>query len=82
MIMEAIQITDVVLIAVIIGLVEIASRAGLPKKAAPTLSLVLGVAGGIVYIAPGDPKTGVIVGIIMALSSMGLYSGTKNTLGK
>jgi hypothetical protein len=80
--METVQITDVVLIAVIIGLVEIASRAGLPKKAAPALSIVLGVAGGIVYIAPGDLKTGVIVGIVMGLTSVGLYSGTKNTLGK
>lgn len=80
--MEAIQVTDVVLIAVIIGLVEVASRVGLPKKAAPAVSIALGIAGGIVYISPGDPKTGIIAGIIIGLSSIGLYSGAKNTIGK
>jgi hypothetical protein len=76
------QVTDIVIIAVIIGLVEIATRAGMPKRFSPAVSIVLGVIGGVVYIAPGDPKTGVIVGIIMGLTSVGLYSGTKNTLNK
>jgi hypothetical protein len=80
--MEVIQVSDVVIIAIIIGLVEIATTMGMPKKIAPAVSILLGVIGGIVYIAPGDIKTGVLVGVIMGLSSVGLYSATKTTLNK
>lgn len=80
--MEGFQATDVILIAVIIGLVEAAKWSGLPKRFAPGLSLVLGVVGGIVYIFPGDVAMGVLIGLVMGLSASGMYSGTKATLEK
>lgn len=80
--MENFQATDAIIIAVIIGMVEVATRAGMAKRFAPGFSLVLGVVGGIVYIFPSDPKMGVLIGLVMGLSSSGLYSGTKATLKK
>lgn len=76
------QATDAIIIALVIGLVEIATRMGMPKRFAPALALVLGVAGGIVYIFPQEPKMGVLIGLVMGLSASGLYSGTKTTLKK
>lgn len=76
------QPIDVIIIAVIIGLVEAFTRLGLPKRFAPVVAVVLGIIGGIVYIFPDRPAMGVLVGLVMGLSSVGLYSGTKNTLNK
>lgn len=73
---------DAVIIAVIIGLIKAATLMGMPKRFAPGISLILGVAAGILYIYPNDPKLGVLIGLVMGLSSVGLYSGAKNTIGK
>ena len=35
-----------------------------------------------VYVAPDDPKYAVLAGFVMAFSAMGLWSGTKNIIGK
>ena len=52
----------------------------MPAKFAPAVDLVLGIAAGFVYIAPGDPKLAVFYGLLMGLTAAGLYSGTKSTL--
>lgn len=69
---------DVALIPLIIALVELMKGAGLPKKWCSLASLILGIAGGVVYIYPDDPKGGIIVGIMLGLSASGLYSGSKH----
>lgn len=74
--------TDVLLIGVIVGLVELLKIMGLPKKAQPVAALILGLIGGLVYIFPTDPQAGILMGIIMGLSASGLYSGGKNILEK
>ena len=76
------EIYDVALIPLIIGLVQILKTVGLKKKYHPLASLILGLGGGIFYIYPGDLKAGILVGIMLGLSSSGLYSGTKNILEK
>lgn len=76
------EYTDVLLIAVIIGLVELLKMLKLPHKLLPVASLAFGLVGGIFYLFPGDLKAGILMGIIMGLSASGLYSGTKNTLEK
>jgi len=80
--MQGFEVTDALLIGLIISLVELAVRVGLPKRFAPVLAIVLGVAGGIVYIFPGDAKMGLLVGLMMGLASVGMYSSTKNVIGK
>ncbi|MDT2261966.1 transposase [Paenibacillus larvae] len=62
-----IEITDALLVAVIVGFVEISKRMGLPVRLAPVLSLSCIIAG-VVYF-PGDVKTSVMFGIISGLTS-------------
>jgi len=74
------EIYDVAIIPLIVGLVELAKKLGLPNKFAAVLSAVLGVVIGLVYVAPNDPAKGVLVGLSMGLAASGLYSGVKNTV--
>lgn len=76
------EVTDIVLIPVIIGLIEVMKAYGLPKKLMPIFALVFGIAGGIFYLFPQDWKSGVLGGIIMGLSASGLYSGSKTMVRK
>lgn len=69
------EMTDMVLIPIIIGLVDALKGYGLPKKWWPIVSILLGVGGGVVYVHPGDFWNGVLSGVVMGLSAGGLYSG-------
>jgi len=73
------EIYNVAIIPLIVGVVELAKKLGLPDKFAAVLSAVLGVVIGLVYVAPNDPAKGVLIGLSMGLSASGLYSGVKNT---
>lgn len=76
------EIYDVVLIPLIIGMVELLKMYGLKRRLLPLMALVFGVLGGIFYIYPQDPKAGILVGIMMGLSASGLYSGGKAVVEK
>ncbi|ARD46982.1 hypothetical protein SporoP37_01550 [Sporosarcina sp. P37] len=76
------DVTDIVLIPVIIGLIEVLKVYGLPKKLMPIFALLFGIGGGIFYLFPHDWKSGVLSGIIMGLSASGLYSGGKTIVKK
>ncbi|PAV27833.1 hypothetical protein CIL05_19995 [Virgibacillus profundi] len=73
---------DAALIPLIVGLVEVLKRSGLPKRLLPIAALLFGVAAGIFYVFPNDLKSGIIAGIVMGLSASGLYSGSKNIVEK
>ena len=74
------QVYDVAIIPLIMGVTELFKIIGLPNKFAALLSAVLGVVIGLVYVAPENPLEGVLVGLSMGLAASGLYSGTKNTV--
>ena len=74
------DIYDVAIIPLIIGVTELVKKLGLPNKFAALLSAVLGVLIGLVYVAPENPSKGILVGLSMGLAASGLYSGTKNTV--
>lgn len=76
------EYTDVLLIGVIIGLVELFKMSGANKKMLPIASLVLGLAAGIFYLFPHDLKAGILTGIIMGLAASGFYSGGKAVIEK
>jgi L-cystine uptake protein TcyP (sodium:dicarboxylate symporter family) len=67
---------NLVIIPIIIGIVEVVKRAGLPIKYSPLVSLALGLFFGIFYVEA--LKEGIIIGLMMGLSATGLYSGSKN----
>ena len=71
--------TDIgVVTAVVIGLSEGIKRAGVNPKFIPVVNLLLGIAGGCIYVSPENIKAGIFAGIIIGLSASGLYSGVKN----
>ena len=74
--MEDITIYGMALVPVIMGLVELLKRVGIPKKYVPVFAILLGILCGLYYLAPDDPGKP-FLGIVMGLSSIGLYSGTK-----
>lgn len=74
--MEAVAIS----IAIVIGLTEVVKRLGLPKKVLPAFAVVLGA--GISMMVDGVTTTAILGGIIVGLTSQGLYSGTKATIGQ
>ena len=74
------QVYDIAIIPLIVGVVAVFTTLGLPKKLAPVVSVILGILAGIFYLSPEDISKGVLVGLTLGLSSVGLYSGTKNTV--
>lgn len=69
----------------IMGIVEVFKRAGLPDRLAPALALVLGLGVGVAYyFRPGHEALfdDITVGITVALSACGLYAGARTTLDK
>lgn len=74
------QAYDIALVPVIIGLVRVARRMGLAPRWQPALAIVLGIAGGWFYVEPDEPKKAILVGIVMGLSAIGLWSGVKNSI--
>ena len=73
---------DAAMVGLIMALVEAAKRTGMPARFAPLLALVLGIGAGVFFIAPGDYAQGILFGIALGLSAVGLYSGTKNVVRK
>jgi len=71
------QIYDVAIIPMILAIVELFKRIGLPAKFSPIIAAVLGLIIGIVYL-DASVKESIIVGLMLGLSATGLYSGTKN----
>lgn len=78
--MEELSIYGIALVPVIVGLLEFLKRFGVPKQFIPLLSMVLGIFMGFFYLAPGDTPRALLLGIVLGLASIGLFSGTKNTL--
>lgn len=73
-------IYDISIIPLIVGIVELLKQIGLPSKFAALVSVLLGIAIGVVYISPDDIKKGILVGLALGLAASGLYSGTKSTV--
>ena len=71
-----------ILIAVTVGLVEVYKRVTPEKlhRFSPLVSLTLGI--GICLLVDGVNPKGLIKGIVLGLSAVGLYSGAKNTIQK
>lgn len=73
------QVYDVMISPLIVGIVEIFKQLGMPKQFSPVLSVVLGMLLGVFYVSPDDILKGLLLGTSLGLGAVGLYSGTKNT---
>lgn len=73
-------ITDAMVVAVVMALVESIKRAGVPSRFAGLISAALGVAYGLATSPTPNVAFAVVRGLIIGLSASGLYSGTKALL--
>ncbi len=74
------EINEAIIVPVILALVEILKKAGVPGKYAPLVSLVLGIGG--MFLFSGFSLESGIKGLVFGLSASGLYSGTKAVVKK
>ena len=74
------EYAGIAIVPLLIGILEVFKKLGLSKKYIPVISLFPGIGIGIALFADGDIKTGIIQGIYIGLSAVGLYSGAKNTV--
>lgn len=73
-----IEITDALIIAVIMGLVELIKRTEkIPVQYLPFISLVLGVISGVVYF-DGLLKEKILIGIVAGLIASGVFDNFKS----
>lgn len=75
------EIYDIAVIPLILALVELFKRGGIPAKYSPFIAVGFGLLFGLIYLDVGI-KEGVLVGLMLGLSASGLYSGTKNLIEK
>lgn len=74
---------DIALVPLIVLLVELVKQiAKVPSRLLPLIAIILGQVAAFVYVSPDDYKYAVLAGLIMAFSAMGMWSGSKHTLGK
>lgn len=78
--MEDFSVYGIALVPVVVAMVELLKRAGVPKKFSPFIAVALGIFCGFYYLAPGEPQKAVFLGVVIGLSAIGLFSGTKNTM--
>lgn len=69
-----------VLVPILIGVLEVIKRTDLfSSEFIPVVSLVLGVVLGIIF-SGFNIKDGIIAGLFIGLSAVGLYSGTNSVV--
>lgn len=75
------ELYNVAIIPLIIGVVEMFKKAGLPAKYSPFIAVIIGILLGVFFLA-SNTKEGIIIGLMVGLSASGLYSSTKNIVEK
>jgi len=81
--MQNITILGIAAVPAIMGIVEAAKTAGLPKNFAPLFAILLGIGAGILSHSSGDLTwdQAIAGGIALGLAAAGLYSGGKQVGG-
>lgn len=68
------------IVPIITAIVQVAKTAGLPDRFAPLTALVLGAAmGAILGWQTADAIRGLLAGLALGATAMGLYDGVKMT---
>jgi len=74
------EYAGIAIIPLLIGILQMLKKAGVNEKYIPVISVIAGIGTGIALFSEGDLKSGIVQGIYIGLSAVGLYSGTKNTI--
>jgi len=68
-----------IIVAVLIALGKLFKEMNFfPTKFIPLANITLGIVAGIFYLQPGNLQLAILEGIIVGLTSVGLYSSVKN----
>ena len=68
------------LVALVIGLTEVAKQLGVSTRYVPILAICISV--GLAFAISGGSVDTIIPAVIAGLTASGLWSGTKATIGK
>lgn len=68
------------IIAIVVALVELAKRLGLPDRLSPLVALGFGI--GFSFLSSGISIDSGVAGLVVGLSACGLWSGVKSLAGK
>jgi len=72
-----------ILCAIVLGLTEVAKRAGLPSKYSPIAAILLALGFNFLVLMIGETNQELLINSLIAgLSAMGLYSGGKAIASK
>jgi hypothetical protein len=74
-----VQVNELLIVPVVLGLVEVAKRFGPSDKLLPVLALMLGVIGAFVFPEATPPLTA-LKGLVYGLAASGLFSGGKTLI--
>lgn len=66
-----------IIIAILVGIAEVAKQIGLANKYVPIMNLLLGLIAGVVVMDAPTFQEQVIMGLIAGLSASGLYDQSK-----
>ena len=75
--MENLSLYGVMAIPLVTGIVEMLTSMGFSKRFAPLISLIVGVAVGVIGFSDGSTLKGIVVGCAIGLSASGFYSAVK-----
>ena len=73
------EVYDIELIPLIIGLISLIKKTTLPKRYIPIFSIFIGILFSFIF-SSGNWQKDILVGVYLGLSAMGLYSGSKTIL--
>lgn len=68
-----IEVNQLLIVPIILGLVEIAKKFSPPAQFLPVLALLLGIIGAFVFPEP-RPELTVVKGLVFGLAASGLWS--------
>lgn len=69
---------ETTLVPAIMVIIQILKGLGVPTKILPVVAIVLGVICGLFFVQ--QDAGGVVAGILLGATAVGLYSGGKNTV--
>jgi len=67
------------MIGIVMAIAELMKKKGINTNYIPIVNLIIGLLMGFFYVAPSDPREAILSGLIIGLSSSGVYTSGKHT---
>ncbi|MBH8605982.1 hypothetical protein [Thermoactinomyces sp. CICC 10521] len=73
-----VQVFGVSAVGAIVAVCALLKEVGFPQKYAPLVAVALGIMTGIFLVDPHNWQQGIVTGLSLGLSAVGIHSGVKN----